>query len=280
MFVRRHRYLVALDSDGCALDVMERKHARCFLPATIETWGMEPLEGTVREVWEHVNLYSDTRGLNRFAALLKAFDMLAGKEVVRSSGFRLPDTGALRELVRAGRTSIDPIRETAEREHTAFLKEVVAWSERVNRYVVERIEPRCFAGVEAFLKEASGCAHVVVVSSATTATLHSEWRACGIEACVDAICGQEGGSKAALLKNLAEIGFAREDRLMIGDAPGDAQAAHAAGYAFYPIIPRQETASWKVLSDRHWPAFLKGRYVMETEPRLREQFHRALPTTT
>jgi len=257
---------------------MERKHAACFLPATIEVWKLEPIATQVREIWERVNLYSASRGLNRFAALLLVFELLAGSPEARRMGFPLPDVTSLRERVRAGETSIKPIRAAAAREQSAFLNQVVEWSQRINRYVAERIQPRAFDGVQQFLKKASRHAHVVVVSSATTATLESEWKACGLAPYVEAVCGQEHGSKTAVLKELNDLGFARKTRLMIGDAPGDAEAAEAAGYAFYPIIPRRETASWQALNERSWSAFLDGTYSAYEEPRLRDQFNQALPS--
>ena len=37
-FVPKHSFLVCIDSDGCAFDVMEVKHKECFCPATVNDW--------------------------------------------------------------------------------------------------------------------------------------------------------------------------------------------------------------------------------------------------
>ena len=40
-FVRKHDYLVCVDSDGCAMDTMNCKHFHCFGPCMVDEWGLE-----------------------------------------------------------------------------------------------------------------------------------------------------------------------------------------------------------------------------------------------
>ncbi len=47
---------------------------------------------------------------------------------------------------------------------------------------------------------------------------------------------------------------------MIGDAPGDLQAARTVGAHFYPILPGRETAAWERLLGEAFPLFLAGSY--------------------
>jgi len=47
---------------------------------------------------------------------------------------------------------------------------------------------------------------------------------------------------------------------MIGDAPGDRDAAHAAGALFYPINPGAEERSWQRFHDEASERFLNGTY--------------------
>ena len=39
--MRRKRFLVCVDSDGCAIDTMDAKHKLCFAPLMTEKWQME-----------------------------------------------------------------------------------------------------------------------------------------------------------------------------------------------------------------------------------------------
>ena len=39
-FIKKHDYLVCVDSDGCLLDNMELKHKECFCPATVNIWNL------------------------------------------------------------------------------------------------------------------------------------------------------------------------------------------------------------------------------------------------
>ena len=37
-FVRKHDYLVCVDSDGCVMDTMNCKHFNCFGPCMVDEW--------------------------------------------------------------------------------------------------------------------------------------------------------------------------------------------------------------------------------------------------
>ena len=65
-FKKSKEFLVCVDSDGCAMDTMEVKHRKCFAPKAIEVWELENIEKRFLEIWNNVNLYSKTRGINRF----------------------------------------------------------------------------------------------------------------------------------------------------------------------------------------------------------------------
>ena len=62
-------YLICIDSDGCAMDTMNIKHIECFGPWMVRTWGLETWQEEILERWNEINLYSMTRGINRFKAL-------------------------------------------------------------------------------------------------------------------------------------------------------------------------------------------------------------------
>lgn len=71
-FVKKKRYLICVDSDGCAMDTMDVKHIRCFGPCMVKEWGLEEWQDQVLKRWNEINLYSMTRGINRFLALAQA----------------------------------------------------------------------------------------------------------------------------------------------------------------------------------------------------------------
>ena len=70
----KHDFLVGIDSDGCAFDTMEVKHKECFIPNTINTYNLQGIAKFAREAAEFVNLYSKSRGINRFPALTETPD--------------------------------------------------------------------------------------------------------------------------------------------------------------------------------------------------------------
>ena len=69
-------FFVGIDSDGCIFDSMEIKHQECFAPMFIKHWNLQAGSKFAREVWAFVNLYSKTRGANRFPALVRAIELL------------------------------------------------------------------------------------------------------------------------------------------------------------------------------------------------------------
>ena len=71
-FVRKHDYLVCVDSDGCVMDTMNCKHFNCFGPCMITEWGLEAWKDEILERWNVINLFSMTRGINRFKGLAMA----------------------------------------------------------------------------------------------------------------------------------------------------------------------------------------------------------------
>ena len=66
---KQKEYLICVDSDGCAMDTMDSKHITCFGPCLIPVWGLSPWEQKIRRRWDEINLYTMTRGINRFKGL-------------------------------------------------------------------------------------------------------------------------------------------------------------------------------------------------------------------
>ena len=68
-FTKEHEYLICVDSDGCAMDTMNCKHLQCFGPCMVAEFGLDARRAEWLARWNEINLYSMTRGINRFKAL-------------------------------------------------------------------------------------------------------------------------------------------------------------------------------------------------------------------
>ena len=68
-------FVVCIDSDGCAMDTMDIKHIRFFGPLAAKYFEIKNQEVYLEE-WNRVNLFSETRGINRFKGLLLVSSLL------------------------------------------------------------------------------------------------------------------------------------------------------------------------------------------------------------
>src|SRR5947208_1961484 len=92
-------FFVGIDSDGCVFDSMEIKHKECFTPMFIKHFGLQAVSKYAREVWEFVNLYSKTRGANRFPTLSRSLNLLRDRSQVQSRKGSVPETKALDDWI-------------------------------------------------------------------------------------------------------------------------------------------------------------------------------------
>src|SRR5258706_10610569 len=91
-FEPAREFFVGIDSDGCVFDSMEIKHKECFVPMYIKHFGLQAVSKYAREVWDFVNLYSKTRGANRFPALSRSLNLLLARPAVLARKVSVPDT--------------------------------------------------------------------------------------------------------------------------------------------------------------------------------------------
>lgn len=275
---KAHDFLVCIDSDGTVFDNMELKHKECFCPALIHVWGLQSVARYAREVWEFANLYSATRGYNRFRVLTVFFDLLEVRPEAKARGFRAPDLTALRAWMdQASGLSPAALAEYAKTHPDPCLDTALRWSDEVNEYVA-----RISHGLSPFpycreaLEKLSGGAEVVVVSDAPHATILGEWTENDIARYTTVICGQEFGTKQACITAAMERGYAPDHVLMVGDAPRDGQAARDCGVLFQPIEPMGEDDSWRGLLEAGADRFFSGSFGGSYEDGLRAAFDRAL----
>jgi len=276
---KKHDVLVGIDSDGCVFDTMAVKQINHFHPLILKHWGLGDVEKEVRQTAEFVNLTSKWRGTNRFAALLKMFDLLSERPDIASVGATLPNTDSLRAYVQSGLPLGNPsLKKEVERTGDAELRRVLEWSLEVNADIaahMEQIPP--FAGVREALRKMHPLADMIVVSQTPEEALVHEWQLHAMDGLVDVIAGQELGTKTEHLLMARGDRYAPDRMLMIGDAPGDQKAAEKAGACFYPIVPGDEVSSWRLLHDEAFDRFMQGTYSGAMERELTERFSASLP---
>lgn len=279
--VPSHEFFVGIDSDGCAMDAMNIKHMECFTPNTIYYWGLQNASVAARETALFVNLYSRTRGLNRWIALYAVLELLRHRPEVLER-VSVPDASDLRAFLESGLPlSNDGIKQFADRHpESETLKTCLAWGKGVNdtiAWMVHGCGP--FPGVREAMAamQASGRIDQMTVSATPNEALDREWHEHGIAQYMTVIAGQEYGNKTEQLRFATRGKYADGHVLMIGDAPGDGEAADNNGALFYPINPGHEEASWRRFTEEALGKFLSGTFAGEYQAKVRAEFDALLP---
>ncbi|MGQ9576803.1 MAG: HAD family hydrolase [Thermoguttaceae bacterium] len=276
-FEPRHEYLVGIDSDGCAFDTMELKHKECFIPNTINHYNLQGVSKYAREAAEFVNLYSKSRGINRFPALIQTLQWLQRRPEVRARGIaiRIPE-GLVRWIDQETKLGNPALTKAVQQTGDPDLKQALDWSVAVNRAIegmVRGVPP--FPFVRESLQRLSPVADILVVSATPQEALQREWQEHKLDGYVRAICGQESGTKKQFMGMASR--YPAGHALMIGDAPGDYEAAKANGALFFPINPGAEEVSWKRFYEEGIERFLGGTFAGTYQDALLAEFDRYLP---
>lgn len=270
-FKKSKSFCVCVDSDGCAMDTMNIKHIRCFGPCMVDEWDLNQWREPILERWNVINLYSGTRGINRFKGLAMAlgeinaqYTPIAGIEALTDWADNAPELSNDAIKIELGR---DPIFQNA-----------LDWSIAVNKSITElpQEEVKPFDHVREALAKAHKVADVVVVSSANPEAVREEWKRFGLIEDVDLLCTQEMGSKAYCIQRLCEKGYGNDNILMCGDAPGDDAAAASNGVLYYPILVSRESESWQLFLDEALDRFVNGSYAGEYQTGRRAAFNHNL----
>jgi phosphoglycolate phosphatase-like HAD superfamily hydrolase len=275
----KHEYLIAIDSDGCAFDTMEIKHKECFIPNIIKYWHLQSVSKYARAAAEFVNLYSKWRGINRFPALLMAFDLLEEWPEVQKRKVEIPKAQPVRDWVSRETKLGNPVLE-AEVEKTGdpVLSQALEWSKAVNITVgdiVHDVPP--FPFVRESLEKISEWADIIVCSATPFEALKREWEEHDIAKYTRIIAGQEMGSKKEHIELASNDRYQKEKILMIGDAPGDMKAARGNDAKFFPVNPGEEEQSWEYFFNEAADKFKNGEYTSEYEAVLVVEFEKRLP---
>jgi len=273
----KHDFLIGIDSDGCVFDTMELKHKECFIPNHINFYNLQGVSKYAREVAEFVNLYSKSRGVNRFPGLIEVLDQLRKRPEVLARGVEVPRPQGLIDWIQRETKLGNPALEKAvEETNDPDLRHALAWSHAINEHVagmVRGVPP--FPLVRESLENLRTQADILVVSATPQEALKREWDEHNLTQYVDAICGQEIGTKPESLQ--AAKKYPKNHTLMIGDAPGDYRAALANNALFFPINPGAEEASWKRFYEEGATRFLEGTFAGVYQQALLDDFNAYLP---
>ncbi len=272
-FEKKHDFLVCVDSDGCAMDTMNCKHIHCFGPCMVEEWNLQEWKDEILTRWNEINLFQMTRGINRFKGLSLALSEISEKYT------KIPGAEVLCAWTEtASALSNDAleaeIEATPDGEGRECLVKALNWSRAVNESIVGLPEELKvpFPGAKAGLAAAHEFADVAVVSSANRDAVDEEWTTHGLYDHVDIVLAQDCGSKAHCISEMIKFGYARDRVLMVGDAPGDMDAAEKNGVLYFPILVNHEQESWSELRTTGLSNLKSGSYVGEYQALKRKTF--------
>ena len=244
-YQKKHDFLVCVDSDGCVMDTMNCKHFHCFGPCMVDEWDLGQWRDEILKRWNEINLFSMTRGINRFKGLAMALSEI--NETYRP----IPGVEALKHWAEtAPALSNDGAARAAEEATDPEAKEILlkalSWSKAVNASIVRLPEELKvpFDGAKEGLEAAHAFADVAMVSSANRDAVEEEWGKFGLLPHTDIVLAQDVGSKAACIAAMLKFGYDPQKVLMVGDAPGDCDSAEKNGVYYYPILVNHEKRSW------------------------------------
>jgi phosphoglycolate phosphatase-like HAD superfamily hydrolase len=279
-----HATLIGIDSDGCVFDSMTVKQVQCFHPAFLDQWQLWDFEAPVRECLELVNLYSQTRGQDRFVCLALAVRRMREHSAIPAS-VELPDLRDLDLWLQSGppfgngglEAALHGAKGEALRDSKS-LRRILAWSRDVDERVADLAPIEPFPEARRLIESASRSSDLIVVSSTPLKALEHEWEGCGLRSYLRFICSKDIGTKVQHLQGATAGGRYALDRvLMVGDAPKDLESAREAGVRFFPVNPGKENHSWALLGSEVYPAFLQGAYTPAREEELIREFLALLP---
>ena len=261
--LNKRAFVVCVDSDGCAMDTMNVKHLEYFGPLLVKVF---EIEDSVKflELWNRINLFSITRGINRFKGL-----------VLSLQTFGYP--GTIDNLVQWVETTNElsnvSLQKQIDKTPTEDLRKAMEWSLLVNAGIkeLEGLDAP-FENVLKSLGVIHKYADIAIVSSANTEAVLSEWQRHGLIEYVDVLFGQEDGTKAASIQSLIDNGYDKNKILMVGDAPGDSDAAKSCGVHYFPILFGEEASSWNKLTLEALGKLISGTYTVDYQASVDKTF--------
>ncbi len=249
--------IIFVDSDGTVMDSMTPKHTYAFGPAFIKTFELEEHFDKLLEEWNKINLYSETRGINRFDG---SYLMLQYVDKNYKRIDFLDDFSKWLNITEE--KSNNSLKNYIESTNNKALQKVLDWSILTNKMIDEnkdKVFP--FPSALKALKELSKKYIIIIISSANGEAVKKEWTKFGVIEYTNEVCTQELGTKEVCISKMLQK-YQPKHALMIGDALGDLESAVHNSINFYPIKPKQENESWDLLLDKYEKKFDKNNYLL------------------
>ena len=260
-FTKKHDYLICVDSDGCVMDTMNCKHIHCFGPCMVTQWGLEQWKDAILERWNVINLFSMTRGINRFKGLAMALGEI-DKQYTPITGIHALQHWAETAPALSNDAVAMAMEEALDPDAKQIFSKALSWSKAVNAAILMLPEEWKvpYPGAKEGLSAAHSFADVAMVSSANRDAVEEEWGKFGLLQHTDIVLAQDVGSKAACIAEMMKFGYDPQKVVMVGDAPGDYDAAERNGVWYYPILVNHEKESWDELISVGYSKLLSGEF--------------------
>ena len=208
-FTKEKEYLVCIDSDGTIMDTMTVKHVNCFGPEFINVYQIKEHVEDILTEWNRANLYSLTRGINRFQGL---------KEIlvyVKKYGYEFEGSDEFFYWVDTTKEfSVNSIKEFMKTaSNTNCFELALEWSKRVNESI-EKLPPSlAFNGVSEVLHSIVDKVDLVGVSSANEAAVVEEWTRLNLISLFKEVACQNKGNKAHIISESLKQGYKKIRRV-------------------------------------------------------------------
>lgn len=267
----KKKFLICIDSDGCAMNTMDIKHLNYFGPLAAKFFNINDSK-IFLEKWNQINLYSKTRGINRFKGLVLGLqDAIKRGEKIEDISNLVRWTETTKEL------SNSSLKLEIEKNKTNDLIKTLEWSQSVNNGIEKLVgKDAPFPNVKKHLEKLHKVANIAVVSSANSQAIYSEWSRHNLLDHVDVVFGQEAGTKSTCIKKLKDSGYNNDEILMVGDAPGDLEAALINEVFFFPVLFGKEEESWNELTSNALNKFINNLYLGDYQNNINKDFKKLL----
>lgn len=216
-FEKEKDYLICVDSDGTVMDSMVIKHTKALAPKLISVFGLENDKNQILKKWYELNLYKETRGLNRFIAL-DSILAYAGSLDYSFEGYDIYHNW----VINTQSLSVPSLKNEIERRgNYDCLVKALKWGEDVN-LAIERLPlAKPFKNARRSLEILSERVDLLGVSSANEKAILAEWKSAKIDYLFKAIGCQKDGTKEKIIEFALSLGYKNDHVLMLGDSMGD-----------------------------------------------------------
>lgn len=271
-FTRKHDYLVCLDSDGTVMDSMTIKHVRCFGPCFVDVFNIDEHRQEILDEWNRINLYSLTRGINRFQGLMAIIEFVNKKYNIYFDDQELFFTF----VTTSDELSNAKLALQSELTPSKTISLALEWSNKVNESIKKLPKFHSFKYVREVLEELSKFADLVGVSSANKDAVVREWKEENLYSYFSYVACQDEGTKEAIIAKALEKGYEKDHSFMIGDAKGDLIASKNNNIYFLPIIPKREESCFKRILENYVDLIKTNRYDEKINKELEDEFLNSL----